>query len=514
MSGSSYDIALIGMGPVGATAAIHFAAAGLSVAIFERDPDIYALPRAVAMDGEIVRLFQAIGRGEELASCLQKLRPGDRAGFANADREWLFGQDLSPTSVNGWQNLSMFDQPEIEEYLRKTIGQYDTVDVFLGEEEEGFEDLGDRVLLRTSEREVSSSYLVACDGAASSTRKVLDLDWKDLGYDHDWLVVDVVINEKNTLNQDTVQVCAPERLATYVVTKDPFRRWEFKLNPGETREQMLEDETIQKLIDPWTPRDSYTIRRKAVYQFHAATAEAWRRGRVFIAGDAAHQTPPFLGQGMNAGMRDVFNLAWKLPLVLKGQCDEKLLDTYQSERLAHAEDLVEWAVAIGELMQNVADVAAAEQAGDPPPPVLEQKKSAGYGQGREAPPLRDGVLLVKQVSDNGSTGDLFSQPIVENQDAQRFMLDDLFGPGFSLVCRQPPTLSDQSNAIIEGLGITVVSLEGLKEVDGHFDQLFEHSDAAIVRPDRYVFGHTENDLDPDQLIELLAERLYFLNLSA
>jgi 3-(3-hydroxy-phenyl)propionate hydroxylase len=507
MSEAVYDVAIVGMGPVGAAGAICFADAGLSVAVIEKAPEIYPLPRAVAMDGEIVRAFQKMGRAEALASHLQALRPGDRAGFAGADRQWMFGQDMVPFASNGWQSISMFDQPELERYLRDTVAEYERVDVFLGEEVQSIKEVDDRVTLKTADRTVGCRYVVACDGAASPTRKALGINWRDLGYDHDWLVIDIVMREGYALGNDTVQVCDPDRLATYVVTKDPYRRWEFKLNDGETAEQMLEDEAIYRLLDEWTPRDTYELRRKAVYQFHAATADSWRRGRVLIGGDAAHQTPPFLGQGMNAGMRDVINLAWKLPLVLEGVTDDTLLDTYESERLPHAEDLVDWAVAIGQLMEHLAAVEAAKRQGRTPPEVPEQKRSAGYGQGREAPPLRDGVILVEQVSDTGSTGYLFQQPIVRHTDGREFRLDEALGGGFALVSRGPLELDEAAQAIAERLPITLVPLADLSLVRGHFDRLFEQCDAALVRPDRYVFGHTTDDLDASALVARLANAL-------
>jgi 3-(3-hydroxy-phenyl)propionate hydroxylase len=369
MTGKIYDVAIVGMGPVGAAAAILFADSGLDVAIVEKAEEIYPLPRAVGMDGEVVRAFQKLGAGEEFNNLLQQRRPKDRVGFANSKREWMFGQEWAEFGVNGWQPVAMFDQPEIEQYLRDKIETYPGVDTFLGHEVTSFSDLDSKITLTCTApgaaqtMTIDALYLVACDGAASPVRKGLDINWHDLGYDHDWLVIDVVVKDGHTLNQDTLQVCDPDRIVTHVVTKDPFRRWEFKLNPGETWEEMLEPEKIYELLDPWTPRHTYTLRRKAVYQFHAATADEWRRGRIFIAGDAAHQTPPFLGQGMNAGMRDVINLAWKLPMVIKGVTSDRLLDTYQSERMPHAQDLVEWAVAVGQLMEHLAAAEAAERDG-------------------------------------------------------------------------------------------------------------------------------------------------------
>ncbi len=515
----TFDVAVVGLGPSGATAALLFAEAGLTVAVFERDREVYPLPRAVAMDGEVVRAFQRIGRGEALAGLLQPTRPGSRAGFANARREWLFGQPFVPFGANGWPPTSMFDQPEIDAYLRDAVVAHPRITPFIGHEVASWEDVGDQVLLRArvvdggAETELTARYLIACDGAASGIRRGLDIGWHDLGYDHEWLVVDVVVKPGHQLGEDTLQVCDPDRLTTFVVTKDPFRRWEFKLNPGETREEMLQPEKIQALLDTWTPRETYEIRRSAVYQFHAATADSWRRGRVLLAGDAAHQTPPFLGQGMNAGLRDVINLAWKLPLVIAGTADQALLDTYEAERSAHARDLVQWAVAIGQLMEHMAAVEAAERRGEPPPEVPPSARASGYGQGREAPPLRDGVVMVEQVSDEGSTGYLFRQPMVRDREGREFLLDERLGDGFAIVARTAVDLevNAQSRELIERLGMVATTLEGLEACRGHFDPLFESAAAAVVRPDRYVFGHVMESaadaLSLDGLLDALRVKL-------
>ncbi|MCR9241976.1 MAG: bifunctional 3-(3-hydroxy-phenyl)propionate/3-hydroxycinnamic acid hydroxylase [Rhodobiaceae bacterium] len=513
MENQGFDVVIVGLGPVGSAAAIQFASAGLQVAVVERDPEIYQLPRAVMMDGEIVRGFQRIGLGDDLASLLQPTREGERAGFSNSNREWLFGQDFVSFASNGWAPINMFHQPEVDGYLRENAIAHANVTAFLGEEATAIENGADQVMvaLRNAETgdtsEVTASYLLGCDGANSFIRKTMGVGWDDLGYDHDWLVVDIEAKPGHTLTHSTVQVCDPDRLATYVCTKDPYRRWEFKLNDGETREEMLNPERIQELLDPWTPRDTYSILRTAVYQFHAAVADKWRVGRVLIAGDAAHQTPPFLGQGMNAGMRDVFNLAWKLPLVVSGAAPQSLLDTYQNERGAHATDLVQWAVSIGHLMEHLAATEKAEREGSAPPEMPEALEQSGYGQGRDAPPLRAGVVHMPQVSDTGSTGYLFRQPLVRNGSGKEFLLDEALGGGFALVTKGEGPISPASENLLGQLGVQLASLDGLEVAKGSFDPLFENSTAAIVRPDRHVFGHTDESTSLDDLIGELGAKL-------
>ncbi|MDH3643572.1 MAG: bifunctional 3-(3-hydroxy-phenyl)propionate/3-hydroxycinnamic acid hydroxylase [Gammaproteobacteria bacterium] len=518
-----YDVIVLGLGPVGCSAAILLAHAGLKVAAFERDREVYKLPRAVNMDGEVIRSFQRIGLGEELNALMQPIRAGERVGFVNSQREWLFGQEPRPFGVNGWNDNSFFDQPEVDGFLRDTALAHPNVDAYIGYEVLEFSERApskqmNAVEVRAEEigastpgavLSIEGSYLIGCDGASSFVRKSLNIGWHDLGYDHDWLVVDIISKPGNTLNVETVQICDPDRLATYVCTKDPYRRWEFKLNAGETWEEMLEPAKIEALIEAWTPKGTYEIRRAAMYQFHAATADTWRAGRIFIAGDAAHQTPPFLGQGMNAGMRDVINLCWKLPMVISGVAGDALLDSYQAERLAHATDLVEWAVSIGRLMEHLAAVEAAARAGRPAPEAEPAQQSSGYGQGRTQPPMRDGLIHIDQVSDKGSTGYLFRQPDVRDASGAKCRLDEILGSGFSIVARTGAdlTLSAQSRQLLDLLGAQCVTLDELEPVRGRFDQLFERSAAAVVRPDRYVFGHTSDTVTLDALITELGDAL-------
>ena len=509
-----YDVAIIGLGPVGCTAAILLAEAGLKVAAIERDEEVYRLPRAVNLDGEIIRAFQKVGRGQVVQDLMQPVRPGDRAGFANSEREWLFGQPFVEFGSNGWQPMNMFDQPELESYLRAEAVGHERVQACIGFEVAAIENAGDGVRLEYGRvgsgtpQTLTARYALACDGASSPTRRAFGIGWKDLGYDHHWLVVDVTLKDGHTLGNDTLQVCDPDRLVTYVCTKDPYRRWEFRMHDDETAEDMLKEEKIFSLIDPWTPRGTYEIRRAAVYQFHAATADRWQVGRVFIAGDAAHQTPPFLGQGMNAGMRDVVNLSWKLPLVIHGAAAEGLLETYFVERNGHAHDLVDWAVSIGRLMEHLAEQERCARAGEPVPEAPATLRSSGYGQGREQPPIRDGVVIAGQVSDSGATGYLFNQPIVRTPTGSECRLDELLGSGFALVSRAAlPELSDRSRKILDRIGAAVVSLAGLTVVRGRLDRLFENHEVAIVRPDRLVFGHTAPDMPVDRLVEALADKL-------
>ncbi|QUR66277.1 bifunctional 3-(3-hydroxy-phenyl)propionate/3-hydroxycinnamic acid hydroxylase [Mycobacterium spongiae] len=505
-----FDVAIVGYGPVGALTALQLAEAGLRVVILERDTRPVVLPRAVALDGESVRAFQRLGFGETVAAILQPPREKDEACFTNSKRERLFGLEIPPVGDSGWRDVAFFDQPELEALLRELVGRQERIEVLLGHEVTAIQQDGDGVRVRSvvrpdgAEVELHASWLVGCDGACSFVRRTCGIGWESLGYDQDWLVVDVIAGPQAELPLVTMQVCDPQRIATYLCGKDPYRRWEFQLAEGETREEMLAPEKIRELLDRWLPPEHYEIRRAAVYQFHAATADRWRDGRIFLAGDAAHQTPPFLGQGLNAGFRDAVNLGWKLPLVHRGLCEAGLLETYAGERDAHARELVEWAVAIGKLIETL----AAREAGLPDPhPAIDL--SAGYGQGRAAPPLRDGVLMTDQAERGLPVGVQLLQPTVRVAGGEPVRLDELLGPGFAVVGRTQAdvALGAHARAVLEMLDGRAVGLEGLTAVEGACDPVFDTHAAVVLRPDRYVFGVVDDEYNLDALLIRLAQQL-------
>ncbi|MCH1556230.1 MAG: bifunctional 3-(3-hydroxy-phenyl)propionate/3-hydroxycinnamic acid hydroxylase [Pseudomonadales bacterium] len=508
-----FDVAIVGLGPVGCFGAILLAEAGLKVVCLEKESEVYTLPRAVNLDGEIIRALQAVDLAETVNAMMQPLRPGERAGFANSKREWLFGVAASPSGSHGWQPSNMFDQPELEQFFRDKTLEHQNVTTFIGYEVTEFEIQPEQVTLSAEDDAqnivVAAKFMIACDGANSPTRKALQIPWRDLGYDQDWLVVDVVMTAEHDLANEVLQICDPDRIHTYVATKEPFRRWEFQLNPGETADQMLKEDTITKLLDPWVPRDTYTLRRTAVYQFHAAVAATWRRERVLLAGDAAHQTPPFLGQGMNAGMRDLINLAWKLPLVLNQICAETLLDTYPLERAGHAHDLVSWAVSMGHLMTHLAATEAAERAGKPAPAPPESMQTSGYGQGREQPPIRSGAVMTAQLSDQGITGYLLSQPMVKVGSDKPVRFDTLLGAGFALIFHGDVELSAASQAVVDHLSIRLVNVAAMETVKGRFADVVLAGETVLVRPDKVVFGHTSDAVKADDLLTALKNAMPF-----
>jgi 3-(3-hydroxy-phenyl)propionate hydroxylase len=507
-SGVDFDVAIVGYGPVGALSALLLAAADLRVVILERSVDPLELPRAVGLDGESVRMFQRIGYGSEVANLLQPPREREEIHFTNSKHESLFAVPFVQFGSNGWRDIAFFDQPELEVLLRDFVSKEKRIEVRMGREVTQLTQDDDGVDLDMSQVEspancsVRASWVLGCDGASSFVRRAAGIGWTSLGYDQDWLVLDITQKPEAELPLYSMQVCDPARLVSYICVKDPNRRWELQLLPGETREEMEKPEKIRELLQPWLPPEHYDIRRAAVYQFHAATATQWRERRVLLAGDAAHQTPPFMGQGLNAGFRDAANLGWKLPVVLSGTCGAELLDSYGDERDAHARDVVVKAVGLGKLME----IFAAKEAGLPNPYAADESDSFGN---TGIPPLRDGAFILDQIAPEGPAGRLLKQPRVRRPEGGICLLDELLGNGFAVVARKRADLvmSETSEAIIGRLGGKQVCLEDIEVVEGELDRALDQYSAVVVRPDRHIFGVVDSDRNIDGVIGELGRKM-------
>jgi 3-(3-hydroxy-phenyl)propionate hydroxylase len=508
MDQESFDVAIVGYGPVGAMTALQLADAGLRVVILERGTALLDIPRAVGLDGEAMRAFQRLGLAEDVETVVQPRRPDEEFCFTDSKRQKYFGMELPPLGPNGWRDLAFFDQPQLEELLRQKITERGEIEVRLGFEVSHIDQAEVRVTLRgqgpSGEVAIDAAYLIGCDGASSFVRGVIGSKWESLGYDHDWLVVDITMGPDADLPTTMMQVCDPERLTTYIPGRDPYRRWEFELVEGDVRDEMCQAENIERMLEPWISPEHYEIRRAAVYQFHAATATEWRSRRILIAGDAAHQTPPFLGQGVNSGFRDAVCLGWKLPLVLAGESDAALLDSYQAERGAHSRDLVDRAVGIGQLMETL----AAREAGQPDPHTGAESRAAAPN-GQVIPPIRGGTLIDEQIKDDSPVGRAFFQPHVRDAAGKITRLDTYLGKGFAIVGRSEDDLNMGAEAqrVFERLAAKTVALDQLEVVYGEVDPLLETHPAVVVRPDRLIFGVVDSSYDLDRLLGELNRKL-------
>ena len=490
-----FDVAIIGYGPAGATLANQLGQAGLSVVVLERDADIYPLPRAIHFDGEIMRVYQNLGlRGE-----VERIsRPGLKGmQFVNAAGETLLVRGgTTPHGPQGCASNYYFHQPELEQVLREGVKRFDQVQVRLRHEVTQLDDHGDHVTLAVKDLEhdaeqvLQARYVVGCDGARSLVRRTIGTAMTDLGLHQPWLVFDVLLKpDAPTLPDCTVQHCDPVRPMTYCNVTGNRRRWEIMLMPGDDPEQLVQPETLWRLVSPWVTPQQADIERAVIYTFHSLIAETWRKGRLLLAGDAAHQTPPFLGQGMCAAVRDVANLAWKLEAVLRGRADEALLDTYGSERLPHVHAFIDLAVRLGAVIQ----VTDPQQARERDARLLGAPETFEF----PAPGLGAGL-----VEGPRPAGQIFPQPLL----ADGRLLDEHLGARFALIGR--PEVLDSAEAATQAAwaaGERTGHLAVLRVSSGPLaDWLAQQQvQAVVVRPDRYVLGVAQEAAQLADLIALL-----------
>ncbi|MGO4811696.1 bifunctional 3-(3-hydroxy-phenyl)propionate/3-hydroxycinnamic acid hydroxylase [Cupriavidus sp. 2MCAB6] len=342
------DVLLVGLGPVGAALANLLGRYGIRVLAIDRATEIFAKPRAIALDNEALRILQLVGvaEGEFATVAIPKVQY----------RSPLFGRFARINSariVDGHPTLVTFYQPELEAVLRKKLSAYRTVDVRLGTELQSFVDDGHcvRAVVKSAggpDLQVRAKYMVGIDGAGSLVRRELGLDFEGRTFQQDWLIVDA-LGVPNPIDHCEF-VCDPARPTPHLVAPGGRQRWEFMLKPGESAAEMERPESVRNLLAPWCDVDKIQIERTAVYRFHAREAKSFSKGRCFLAGDAAHITPPFAGQGLVAGLRDVANLGWKLAWVLRGQASEQILDSYDQERRPHARKIINLARFLGALV--------------------------------------------------------------------------------------------------------------------------------------------------------------------
>lgn len=351
-------VVVVGAGPTGVTAATLLAKYGVEVIVLDRFNQVYPQPRAVHLDDEIHRIVARLGLGEKFAGIS---RPSQGLRLLDADHGVMaeFSRDAS-TGRHGYPQANMFDQPDLEALLRDNMSEHPMV-TFRGDVEViGVHQPAEGpIRIEVSDRSTGRAeslharFVLGCDGANSVVRQSMGARMRDLRFQQRWLVVDV--NTDHDLHQweGVHQVCDTSRAATYMRISDRRHRWEFQLHDGEMSADYEHIRVLLPLIQPWTgdvPADDLEIVRVAEYTFRAQVADRWRDRNVFILGDAAHLTPPFIGQGMGAGLRDADNLSWKLAHVLDGSLPESLLETYEAERRPHTLHMIRLAMTVGTLM--------------------------------------------------------------------------------------------------------------------------------------------------------------------
>jgi 3-(3-hydroxy-phenyl)propionate hydroxylase len=494
-SGFDADVVIVGLGPVGATLANLLGLCGVRTLVLEREAEAYHLPRAVHFDDEVMRVFETIGLSDQIARDVV-LSPGmhfvDTNGALILD--WSRPAEISPL---GWYPSYRFHQPDLERVLRDGLAQWPGVtvrnhcEVFAIDSGDAgatvrFEDLATGRLLRSR-----AMYVVGCDGARSIVRRLIGSGLDDLGFHERWLVVDVMLKRpRPDLGDYTVQHCDPARPVTYVRGTGNRRSWEITLRDGEDSQAMTSPARVWDLLGKWVGPNDADIERAAVYTFHSAITERWRNGRLLLAGDSAHQTPPFLGQGMCAGIRDAANLAWKLCRVVGGKTDDALLDSYQSERAPHVREYIDLAIKLGGIINTKAINAGLSESerGTSDPARMETTK----------PKLGPGL----SVGEVAITGQLVPQPRLT--DGRR--LDAYTGYRFAIL------MTPRLYAKLSGTALRQLHESGVAVVDDASPELQswlerQELEAVLARPDRYALGGARNHVELQGLLSAIGAPL-------
>lgn len=473
----TWQIAIVGGGPVGIFAANLLAQAGHSVCVIERDQSPYSLPRAVHVDHEMIRLFTEIGIAEALGPLL---RAGDGHIHIGSDQGVIrFLSAAGQPRPFGHANDYFFYQPELEEILRRQLAAHRNARLELGANVVGLTQTADGVRLTLEDgRQISADWVIGCDGARSTLRKLLGITLDDLEFEEPWLVVDAEVDgpilfpdyagvpEGANLQNLSLMQCDPARPATIVPGRGNHRRWEFMLLPHEEDEAMARPENVAAMVAPWVGETPHRIIRAATYRFHGLVAEYWQQGRMLLAGDAAHQTPPFFGQGLCHGLRDAANLAWKLDLVLRGLADATLLATYQTEREAQVRHVIGKAVEAGRYICELDPQKAAER----------DRAIRGQTGMKTAGEL---IAPIASAIVGQGGGERFINPTTGAG-----LLDDTLGYGWRLISAQ----GSPEHPALERLAATCTNLSTLPDPEGHLADWFQQRGVrhALIRPDHYV----------------------------
>lgn len=513
------DVLVIGHGPVGAALSCLLGRMNVRTVVVDQALDILQMPRAIALDNEALRILQMAGLGDE--SFARIPIPEVRMICPHVG---LFNRADTSGHLDGHPKLVTFYQPEMERALRDEAARHASVSTYAGWELLSFEEHADGVLatlkhLDGAEQVVKARYLIGADGASSRVRTLIGQDFKGETYSEDWLIVDA--NQRHDTAIDHVEfICDPKRPTPHMPAPGGRERWEFMLQPGETRAEMESPARIAELLKGWVSADALTIERKAVYRFHARCCDSFQKGRVFLVGDAAHITPPFVGQGLVAGLRDVANLAWKLKWVLHHGAGTALLDSYDQERRPHARRMIELAKLMGRLVMPSSRTAAVLIHG-------------GMKLLRLIPPVRSFFEDLKVKPANTFTAGCFTsgrrhralrtgaqlpQAVVRHPDGSLGLSDDVLGDALTLVgfgVNPQTLLTSEASAAWQRAGGEFVQIgerrlhqagetRVLEDIDGTLLAQAERGWLVVCRPDRCIMDMADGSDAGDLVDRVLA----------
>lgn len=502
-----YDVIIVGYGPAGLVLASSLGVRGHRVAVVERQRDLYHLPRLTHIDDETARIIQTTG---DVELALRDSSSIDSYIWQNGQGDVLLRVGSADLGPHGYpKDISIF-QPDIEQSIHQRVVGYPNVTLLRGRQATALEQTDSEVRLTLGESKageagqtIRARYLVGCDGANSFIRGALGVGRADFGFSERWLNIDGVrLRDLPPAFDSTIQFCDPARGHMHLPIGKKRLRFEFAMEAHETVEQMERPEVGWEWLRATHnlgPED-IAITRQVVYEFGARIADAWRRGRVFLAGDAAHTMPPYLGQGACSGMRDALNLAWKLDLVLRGLASDAALDSYEAERRPHVTVITQIALKLGQIAneRDPEKAKARDQALKTSPPGA-----------LSLPPMNTGIV---DPDRSPLAGLLLPQGKVVRAGVSG-LFDDIVGPGFVFLSKDPAEtlLSETQLAWLDRLGVhrVVLGASDLQDVDGVYERLLDENGLAFVisRPDFTIFGSGQNAAAADPLVDKLRRLL-------
>ena len=503
----SYDIIISGFGPVGQLCSNLLNKYGLKIGVVESNFDIFSEPRAISMDDEIQRIIGSLGFGDNLKDIINV---PDFADLIFPNGKVVLRGPVTSTS-NGYPFVSTFHQPELENLLRINLNESKNTDIFFGYEvinlkrEAELIDISIKNLKDSKLSRIKTKYLFACDGSDSFIRNKLKIDLIDLKYNKEWLIVDVNLNDSYDIDPVARYICDPERPTIFTTLSKDRIRLEFQMLAGENGKDIIKENKYIKFVSPLLGGREYKIERSYIYRYRGNCANELRQENIFLLGDAAHQIPPFAGQGLSSGLRDAANLCWKIALVIKNQCNDKILDTYEIERIDEVSNSINSSIALGKLIDSLSVAFTKNTPLEEaiPPEAREQ----AYGKKTLTDHSISKGLFSSLVKDN-NIGKLV--PMIEfSNKVEKISIDDLLDSRFAVISNKDPNglLDESALSLFKEINAVFINISKYDFLNPKFEELIDTGD-IIVRPDKMIYGITSNEVTLQNLSDELFERLF------